>query len=668
MPSIIYGNTRDTVTYPSTDMGYKYPLGMNLKPGSPLHQKILDKVCRMADDSYAVMSKRHSTWNDIDNTLKVYIPLSEAENRVKSKDKRKPTSIVVPYSYAMLETILAYMTRAFLSDTVFQYEGSSAEDTIPAKLLELVVQQQVRRFKSVLDIHTTLRDSFSYGLGASTVVWSERWGQKPVMREFPRYSAYGEMVGIDRRRENIPALLFEGNEVVSIDPYRLLPDPNVSIHNVQHGEFLGWIDFVSLYTLLGNESQDESTFNIKYIKQMDQVERLTKYSSDPSSRILKRDDTRTPNSTKYLTRINMYVKLIPKEWGLPATTSGNVNGEYPEIWLFEVINESIITKAAPLGLNHGMYPVSVAAPDYDGYSITPLARMELVGGLQTTLDWMFNSHIANVRKAINDMLIVDPSLVNMEDISNPEPGKLVRLRRAAWGRGVKDAVMQLGVTDITRGHMGDAMTIMEIMQKATAATDSTMGIMRTGGERVTAQEYSGTMQMAVSRLDHIARMVSEQYLIDLAYFHASHTQQLMTESTYVKAVGEWPDILTQEFQRSGIQYGGKVLVDPMDLLIDFDVIFRDGATTTASANENQFWTSMFQIFSTNPVLAQTFDVVRIFKHIARLNGAKNVNDFIANGGGMQSAQMPDEQVMEEADKGNLVSIEDYMAQQGGTGY
>ena len=39
------------------------------------------------------------------------------------------------------------------------------------------------------------------------------------------------------------------------------------------------------------------------------------------------------------------------------------------------------------------------------------------------------------------MLVVDPYLVNINDLKDPQPGKLIRLRRPAWGRGV-DKVVQ----------------------------------------------------------------------------------------------------------------------------------------------------------------------------------------------------------------------------------
>jgi hypothetical protein len=37
-------------------------------------------------------------------------------------------------------------------------------------------------------------------------------------------------------------------------------------------------------------------------------------------------------------------------------------------------------------------------------------------------------------------IIVDPYLVNMQDLQNLKPGRIVRLRRPGWGRGVKDCV------------------------------------------------------------------------------------------------------------------------------------------------------------------------------------------------------------------------------------
>lgn len=656
MPYIVNGNSSADLREIYKDVSYEYAEGVSLKPLSKLHTRIKDLVVRMADDSYSQMSKRHPVWNDIDNTLKVYIPADEAEKAIKQRDKRRPTSIVVPYSYATIETIMAYLTKGLLGDSVFQYDGQAPEDTLPAKMLELVVNQQVRRFKSDLEMHTSLRDSLAYGFGASTISWSEVWGKKTVMQDLPMYGMFGDKVGSNKVKVNKDALLFEGNEVIAIDPYKFLPDPNVSIHNVHAGDFVGWIEFQSFTKLLADENSGNGYVNVKHLRSNQYVNTTSKYSTDSSKRISKREPQNSDASSKksYVTLIHMYVRLIPKEWELPG--SDGSSGETPEIWLFTVANEQLVLRAMPLGLNHNRYPIAVAAPDYDGYSITPLSRMELVDGLQTTLNWMFNSHIANVRKAINDMFIVDPSLVNMEDLANPEPGKLVRLRRSAWGRGVAGAIEQLKVSDITSRNMQDAEQIMALMQKASAATDATMGIQRSGGERVTASEYSGTMQMAVSRLEHIAKIISKQYMMDLAYFHASHTQQLMSQEIYAKASGEWPERLMEEF---GLDPAVGMPISPFDILADFDIIFKDGTTATADALTNDFWTRNFGAILQSDKLGM-FDAARIFQHMARLNGAKNVGEFISKDGGQLNALLqPDQNVLQDAQAGNIVPLDEF---------
>lgn len=655
MPNIVYGNTAQDTQQVYRDVSYDYAPGIDLRPDSKLHRKVIDCIVRQAEDSYTQMSKRHSVWNDIDNTLKVYIPSDEAEKVIKSKDKRRPTSIVVPYSYATIETIMAYLTKGLLSDNVFQYDGYAPEDTLPAKMLELVVNQQVRRFKSDLEMHTSLRDSLAYGFGASTISWSEVWGKKTVLQDIPMYGMFGNSVGSNKVKVNQDALLFEGNEVIAIDPYKFLPDPNVSIHNIQSGDYAGWIEFQSFNKLLGDEASGNGYVNVKHLRTGKYQNVTSKYATDSSKRISKREpqNVETQMKRNYVTLIHMYMRIIPKEWELPGG-EGNRSGEYPEIWLFTVANETLVLRAMPLGLNHNRYPIAVAAPDYDGYSITPLSRMELIDGLQTTLNWMFNSHVSNVRKAINDMLIVDPSLVNMEDLANPEPGKLIRLRRSAWGRGVSGAVEQLRVTDITARNMQDAEQIMALMQKASAATDATMGVQRSGGERVSASEYTGTMQMAVSRLEHIAKIISKQYMIDLAYFHASHTQQLMSQEIYAKASGEWPQRLMEEF---AIDPSVAMNISPFEILADFDIIFKDGTSATADALTNDFWSRNFAAILQSDKLGM-FDVQRIFQHMARLNGAKNVGEFIVKGETPNASLMEDQSVLQGAQAGNLVPFDE----------
>jgi hypothetical protein len=62
------------------------------------------------------------------------------------------------------------------------------------------------------------------------------------------------------------------------------------------------------------------------------------------------------------------------------------------------------------------------------------------------------------------------------------------------------------------------------------------------------------------------------------------------------------------------------------------------------------------VASTNPALMQELDMMRVFKHIARQLGAKNVEDFAKKGGQFQPVIAADSQVQDNVQKGNIVGV------------
>lgn len=645
MPNIVNGSVEGYLDagFLQTSYEYDYPTvedrELDLRPGkSKLHRKLVDEVMKKARASHSVISNRFDSWREIDKLLVTYIRPDEEEQKVKETDDRRPTSIVFPYSYAVLETLLTYLSDVFLDDPIFRYEGSSPEDTVGAILLELVVQKHCQKHKVGLALHTQWRDALAYGIGPVSPAWDVRTGTRRVMRQSGGFSGFAErLMGREPVAEEEIAVLFEGNVLRNIDPYNLLPDPSVSAHNIQKGEFIGWIEQTNLTGLLRQEATDEDYFNCRYLKHL--KGRRVDLGRNQSSRDIKHQispDAMSGN-LDLLEVVHMYIDLIPRDWELGSS-------EYPEKWLFSVAAGEVVVQARPLNLNHGMFPVSIAAPDYDGYSIAPLSKLETQYGLQHTLNFLFNSHVANVRKAINDMLIVDPYMINIKDLQNPGPGKLIRMRRPAWGRGVRDAVMQLNITDITQQNISSGSWIINWMNNIVGIDESLMGSMRQGGpERLTKAEFQGTRQSAMTRLAHMAKVISMQSMQDIGYFFGSHTQQLMSEDTYVNTIGEWEDRLKKEFGLAE-QQDSRMKVRPEDLLIDFDVEIKDGAHPSTKSSD--FWMAMITLLMENPEMNQFFDIRRIFKHAARQNGVKNVSEFYR--------VQPDEQVMREVEKGNLI--------------
>lgn len=639
MPNVIQGAHTPEFTI-SEDYNYAYPMGLELRPDQKLHQDVLARLMRRVQVASEKLESRRKSWREIDKTLTAYVRLDELEQKVKAKDDRAPVSIVFPHSYSILETLTAFMDGLFLKGPIFRYDGNSPEDTIGAILMTKVIETHCKRFKTGLALHTAFKDGIAYGVGACFPMWKTKTGYRTR-------SSYGLDGTIQKTSE--PTILFEGNALENVDPYQLLLDPNYGIQNIQDAEFVGFVRRTNYYNLIPEDGQG-SVFNVRYLKGKQCTSRYFQAQRDQKSQTTKVEDTSTLRPVDV---IYLYINIIPKDWGLG-------DGEVPEKWLFAVAADRVIIQAQPLDLDHNMFPVAVCAPTFDGYSSAPLSRLELLGGMQDLLDWLFNSHIANVRKTINDMIIYDPYMLNTADLTDPKPGKLVRARRAAWGKDIRQAITQLQVNDVTRQHIADSQLIMGLMNQISGADDATMGTLRQGGpERLSAAEFNGTQNQALGRLHSLAMIVGQQLMQDVGYMFAMHTQQLMQEDVWVSTVGEWQETLLSHY---GPQINSeRMRVTPQDLNIDFDVVVN----SDNQGQNPQFWLQMFDTIARTPDLYALLDVGRIFRHVATQMGAQNVDSFLRAPMPMQPIVAPTQDVMAQAQAGNMLPISEVASALGG---
>lgn len=621
---------------------YTYPEGLDLEPGSELHERILNEVLNRAELSKRQIATRYESWSEIDQKLTCYIWNDDEEEKVLLEDPRKPVTVVVPTMFATLDVLMTYMTAAFLSDTLFQYEAFDSKDEVGAKLMERVVANQVQRAKIGLAMSTNWRDALVYGFGASAVSFGKTMGTASIVkRDSTVGSALKKIFGNSNiTRERVQKTIYEGNFVGSIDPYSYLPDPNVPVYEVQKGEYSGWVDRTNVMSLLSEErSLDGQVFNVRYLD----------YRSDNTSIYFGYEESGRSDKTGVyypggegvttpVDVITMYVDLIPNDWGLGSS-------KYPEKWLFRVAADCYVIQAMPLNLDHGRFPLFISCPDFDGHNLSPISRLETVFGLQTTVDWLFRSHIANVRKAVNDMIVYDPWIINTNDISNPGPGKLIRTRRATWGKDLRQSIVQLGITDITRGNVADVAMIKGIMDESTGTIDAVKGLDRGGSERVSATEAGGRMRAALSRMERIAKIIAMQAHTDAGYMLASHTKQLMSEETSVRVYGDLAKSL-------GVEYGTSVAVSPADIDVDLDVVASDGSIP--GAKDVTAWTQMLPLLLQDPILRQQFDMVRVIKHVMRGMGASNTDEFENRQVNVRT--MPQAQIDQQATAGNITPL------------
>ena len=340
----------------------------------------------------------------------------------------------------------------------------------------------------------------------------------------------------------------------------------------------------------------------------------------------------------------MAVNFIPSEWKVGIK-------DYPEWWLFAVTGDAVVISAQPLDYDHGQLPFLCLAPTFDGYSSSPISSLENIYGMQHLVNFLYNSHVANVRKSINNMFVVDPELINTNDLKNPAPGRHIRLRKKAWGRGIKDAIEQLRVDDITGGHIGDAGIMQQLIQNYSGATDALQGVQRRSSERVSATEFRDTRMAALNRIERIARLAGMMTFQDMGEQFAHNTQQFMTEDTWVALKGRHEEDL-----RALLGVGddtNKVMASPNDIMVNFDILVNDGSLP--NSGDPQLWAQILTAVSQNEYLLRELDVVRIFKYWAKMAGAKNVEQFTRRQ--IDAQVVSDEQAALEAERGNIVPME-----------
>jgi len=607
----------------------RYPDKLDLSPDSELHRTLVLEIFSRARESRNFMEKRFNSWNAIDKTLIAYKDLSADDEKTKSKDPNKPTSLVVPISFAIRETILTYYCETFLKPPVFRYRGVEGRDALTAVKMEIITDLQRFRSKAELPLYSMWNDATSYGVGFAAPYWMRRYGAGT-----PKSPSAGS-----------PRMLWEGNGLTHISPYDALPDPNRSINEIQAGEFFGRVRHTSVVELLAEERNDEQIFNCQYLRQMQRLSVFKPQSVEYDERLVFESQGSQPVDV-----IELSITIIPKDWGVGT-------GEYPEKWLFWLAGDALILKAEPLGLFYDEHPIVGCAPLFDNYSMAPVSILERIAGLQLFADWLINAYILGTRRGMAINLLVDPSAVNMEDVRSDEMVKIIRLNKSHWGRGkVTDYISQLKIDNVTSENIPGVSFIMDLVQRVTGVNDIMQGIMRTGGERRSATEARDSLSNAMNRVKKSAKIISIQTHQDIARIWAYNNQQNLSREQRVAITGDWQRRLEEEYGMTADQVpGGELTIAPDDF-VDFDYNLISSDASSIGDENVDAWTQLVSPMFANPQAGQMMglDMKRIFLHVARQLGATDVSDFLIKPPKVRT--MPDKQVAREAERGNLEPI------------
>jgi hypothetical protein len=618
-----------------------------------VHKKIIEGCKDRVTFSKNRMKRHHDKWNKAEEAAMAYMPERDVDaQRRTAREGGMPqyTTIVLPYSYGMLMAAHTYWTTVFMArNPVLQYEGRHGETVQKTQAVEALMDYQVQVGQMLVPWYTWLYDGGKYGIGLLGMFWEDEVNTVSSIEEVEVTLLGGVIKTGKFKKRKITKKLpgYSGNKVHNIRPQDFFPDPRVPVSRLQDGEFCAIYTELSWNVIISRAEQG-FYINIHELDKKDGTSGLTGESNsrEPGSSVLELPegsdagagasaifDATGKKVSSVIKAYEVYIDLIPKKWGLGK-------GEAPEKWVFTVdTGFKVVIGAQPLGAYHNKFPINVIEYEPEGYALVNRGIPDVAEPIERTLNWLVNSHFYNVRKALNDQFIIDPSRVVMKDAQNPLPGGLLRLKPEAYGSDTRTVMTQLQVTDVTRGHLADMREMDLIGQKALGINEQIMGALRSTG-RKTATEVRTSSTFGVNRLKTNAEYFSAMGWAPMSAMMVQNSQQYYDGEKQFKIVGDLIQEAGQEFMQ----------VTPEDISGFYNYVPIDGTLPIDRLAQAALWKDIFAQMRQMPEITMQYDTGRIFAWVAQLAGIKNINQFK-----IQTA--PDASVAAAAAAGNLVPID-----------
>lgn len=572
------------------------------------------------------LSERALAWEDAEKANQSYLPKADAERRRKANQEEVAfTKVVIPYSYAMLMAAHTYLCSVFLGrDPIFQYEGKTGQGQDQCLKVEAMVKHNVTAGEMEAPLYFWLFDLCMYGVGCVGTTWMDEkiaittYGKSPVQIDGvqdPVNEVETEQVMMEQG--------YRGNKLYNVKPKEMICDPSVSFARFQDGDFFGRRIQIA-----------DSEFNRK-VKAGIYFENAEAGTADQKESGVYGDN---PAYTEVGPKValemkerkgfknlwEIYARIVPSDWGLGQN-------EYPEVWVFTIANGKALVGANPAGWLHNRYPFDVITLEYDAYTLSSRGFNEIGSQVSSVMNWLVNSHMYNVDKAVNNEFLYDPSMLNQADFLDPKPGKRIRIKPAGYGRDIRTFIHQFNQYDMTRTNLQDLKLMEDIYQRVFGINEQMLGVLTQGG-RKTATEIRSSSGFALNRLKVLSEFVGKQGFAPLSRKLLKNCMQMYSAEDIFMIVKDVNDKQPQAFS-------------VQDIVGEFDLSPVDGTLPIDRFAQVALYKEILMAAVQLPQIAGRYDVATMFAYIVKLSGIKNLESFQV---------MSPEQIAKEAQLGNLV--------------
>ena len=593
--------------------------------------KLIDYVRAASKMSFERISRRYDHWRDADRAHDVWVPADSTKFREKA---------VVADTRAIADTVLTYMMAALTGrNPMFQLEGMNRKSRRSALILERLLHQHMRRTAGEARLAQMLIDSIRYGFAPTKVIW-------------------------DAKKNT--------NHIINFDPRRVFPDPRVNWGDWDRMQFVIFGDYVSTNALVSSGLYPKLN---KYPGLRRKGGRKSSWDAHKHWReegrglsINPEEPVGSENGHHFVldnARIvdEMWVRLQGYEVGVPGIE---------QLWMcITVVDEEAIIRCQlnPYGQQ---FPIVMGGLFQDSHKTFSQSLYDLLLPLHEVSSWLLRSRIDNVQAALNNLMFVDPTQVSIPDLIDRNPWGVVRTMP---GAKPGDGVFIAQVPDVTKGHWNDIAAMSDLKQRVSAASDAQQGVPTADGIR-TATEIARLTQLGSQRLGVLARIMSATTVRPMVRMMVQNLQDaLFLEGSLKVDVDKAPGMLLADAQDGYVDFDVQGLQGSVDYLV------IDGTLPIEPTRNAETWMNMLQIVNQSG-LQMEYKAGKIVEEAIRAMGVSDLDQFriseeekqmgmtpsqqmammekqrgVSTGAPQQTETMSQEQLMREAEAGNIVPMQ-----------
>lgn len=584
---------------------------------------LMQRCKELVKSSRNVMKDYYDTW---DANEQVY----RGERITDSKDKQalkrnEPMKVYVPLTHSQVQTFVSFMVMMLTQrDYMFELSGSGSEDERAAKLAQAVIQRDLEhnKFSGIL-LTQFATDVAVKGLGIFKTDWVRetvpvaQQVPDPKFQQDPNLPAPVQPPTIEQWTDKTKYL---GNRLSVVSPYRWFPDTRLPLTRYREGEFCADENEYSYSQLEKMQRRGE-------VAGLEEVPRINETAfEDRRCNVLGKDSSMTwdptlerKGSSQYILITEVELRCNPSKTFIDDGVALDPTLDADVIVLVWIANDSRIIRVEDSGYNHNEFLYDAAQFFNDQSRIINHGIAELLAPMQDILDWLMNSRVTNVRKVVQNQLVVDPRFVEMKDLADRNP--IIRLKSIPDGLTIDSCLKQLTITDVTTGHLADMANVSQMSKEATGLQENLLGQYAEG--RRSARESSNVNANAAARVTLPIKGLWQGAILPMGRKMLSNTQQGLDLPQLVSVVGLSRVMLDPQAVQSFLPIDRSMLVGNYDFLI-FDATLPSQRMAMAAALAQAADTMMKDPRS---IFVLGKDPKLLFDEWLELMGVKNADRF-----------------------------------------